>query len=61
VFQAGVDTYLAGDWASARSALEAALKLKPDDGPSLTLLRYMGSLQFKLPADWSGFRELTEK
>jgi hypothetical protein len=61
VFQSGVETYLAGDWPSARLALEAALKLKPDDGPALTLLRYMASLQYKRPLDWSGFRELTEK
>ena len=61
MFQSGVDMYLAGDWPSARSALEAALKLKPDDGPALTLLRFMGSLQYKRPSDWNGFRELTEK
>lgn len=35
--------------------------MKPDDGPSKTLLNYMGGLGYAAPHDWDGFRELTEK
>lgn len=31
------------------------------DGPSETLLRFMGGHGFRPPEDWRGFRELTEK
>ena len=32
-----------------------------EDGPSSTLLQFMKESQFVAPADWKGFRELTEK
>ena len=41
------------------------LKLKEQDGPTLTLLQYMEEFDFTAPSEgegaWKGYRELTEK
>lgn len=57
-----------GNWQTARSVLtETRHSLRNDsgeqvlDGPSGTLLGYMGSLSWEAPAGWSGYRELTDK
>lgn len=67
-FKEGVQMYLAGDWMEAKSMLEKAdgmmAKLVPSqggDGPSRTLLNYMGNCEFKAPPSWKGFRPLTAK
>ena len=60
-FTAGVAAYLAGAWDVARQLLMEAKNAKPDDGPSTTLLEFMGASSFVKPIDWDGFRELTEK
>jgi len=62
----GVEAYLNGDWAKAKSLLEKADEMMLDgdskgDGPSRTLLRYMGEKLFVCPEDWQGFRPLTSK
>ena len=61
LFAAAVASYLRGHWVEARRGLEAAMALRPDDGPSATLLRYMQSWAYTAPAGWAGYRELTEK
>lgn len=61
VFQHGLELYLSGDWTAAREEFEVALNTRPGDGPSNTLLSYMQSFGYACPADWQGFRELTEK
>lgn len=66
-FKQGVDTYLQGDWPTARKYLEKANELmaqvpsKAGDGPSLTLLRYMEAYGWQAPSSWKGFRPLTSK
>lgn len=60
-FARGADAYFAGNWGDARAALEDAMRLKPEDGPSTTLLEVMEREQFVAPADWPGYRALTEK
>jgi hypothetical protein len=60
-FQRGLDAYFAGDWAQAKRDFEAVLELRPEDGPSRTLVEYMRELNFTRPIDWDGFRVLTEK
>jgi hypothetical protein len=35
--------------------------MKKEDGPTKTLLSVMEEFKFQKPADWKGFRELTEK
>lgn len=67
-FKEGIALYLSGDWANARLLLEKAdlqmAALAPalgGDGPSQTLLRYMGQQNFVPPSTWKGYRPLTSK
>jgi len=66
-FQKGVSSYLAGDWPVARVFLKKSDELMAQvegfdgDGPSQTLLNYMGSRDWKAPEDWDGYRPLTSK
>ncbi len=67
-FAEGVSAYLAGDWTTARQRLETSDQLMREaapalggDGPSLTLLRFMGEHRWIAPASWKGFRPLTSK
>jgi hypothetical protein len=60
-FDLGVHAYLHGDWAEGRAQLEAARAVRPEDGPTATLLEFMGSTSFIKPMEWEGYRELTEK
>ncbi|KAK9817269.1 hypothetical protein WJX72_012075 [[Myrmecia] bisecta] len=67
-FGRGFEAYLSGDWAAAKVALEETRTMRKGvgeevvvDGPSTTLLEFMGRSDFVAPADWEGFRELTEK
>ena len=46
--------------AAADGTLACARVARPD-GPSQTLLAFMGEHNFKAPDGWSGYRELTEK
>jgi hypothetical protein len=68
IFKEGVAAYLAGDWPSARTQLERAdlfmreaCPVLGGDGPSRTLLEYMGNQNFEAPKTWKGFRPLTSK
>lgn len=67
LFEKGINTYLAGDWAKARDNLEECDKMMRNvsgldgDGPSKTLLSYMEERNWTAPADWAGFRPLTSK
>ena len=63
-FKKGVDSYIAGKWGKARTHLEKCVKLNPHvggDGPSQTLLGFMGGHRFQAPVDWPGYRALTSK
>lgn len=56
-----VDSYLAGDWKTARILFERCSKMKPEDGPTSTILNYMRKANFELPEFWNNCREMTEK
>jgi hypothetical protein len=65
-FNAGVDRYIAGDFAAARAALEQADKINPGDGPTASLLKQMERMGNRAPDDWKdasgrGYRQLTSK
>lgn len=67
-FSSGVNSYLSGDWSAARVFLEQSDSMMREaapvlggDGPSLTLLRYMGEFNWQAPSDFKGFRPLTSK
>ena len=60
-FQVGFEAYLLGEWGKARRELIYAQSLKKEeDGPIATLLAFMNEME-EAPANWKGFRELTEK
>ena len=66
-FDAGVASYLSGDWAAAIASLKRSQTMLPDDGPTASLLKQMAARGNKAPADWKrpgqdkGFRQLTSK
>lgn len=60
-FEVAVAAYIAGDWAAARDGLNAAMDLKPEDGPSVSLMEVLERKNFCAPSGWPGYRELTEK
>ena len=69
-FRAAFALYERGCWAEAAEALRPAAagawrrdgKGRPvEDGPAKALLRHMEACAFQAPADWRGFRALTEK
>ena len=60
-WNAGINSYLRGDWIAARDRLEKTSKMIPgwNDMPSQTILKYMEGFDFQSPEDWSGVRSLT--
>lgn len=66
-FGKGISAYLAGDWSIARVFLQKSDEYMSQvegfdgDGPSRTLLKYMGERDYQAPEDWAGFRPLTAK
>lgn len=61
LFQEAYSNYKEGKWPEAKELFEEVIRKNPKEGPSKTLLRYMGRFDFKAPADWKGYRALTEK
>jgi len=61
-FEKGYLNYEAGEWDVAASVFKQTSIMLKDitDGPSCTLLDYMGTLGFQAPAGWPGYRELAD-
>ena len=58
----GLAAYRARRWNEAQTALNAALEIAPGDGPSLTLLARIESMEKNPPgADWDGSWRLDQK
>ena len=57
--------YIDGDWSQAHMLLKEGQEMMPDDGPTKTLLRVIDNMSvrpgYNAPADWQGWRALTEK
>lgn len=53
--------YIKGDWATAEDLFAQCLKINPNDGPTKTLKNYIEDHNGIRPANWKGFRELTDK
>lgn len=66
-FKTGMTSYIQGDWNAARTWLEKANTLMSEiqglsgDGPSMTILNFMATYNFRAPSDWKGYRHLTAK
>lgn len=55
---------LLANWSQCAQLLKKCLKLRPDDGPSQTLLDVIkseGDEYGHAPASWQGYRKLMEK
>ena len=59
--QEGYTNYIAGNWNQAVENFKKALVLRPNDGPTVTLLSYMEGHNGIAPPTWKGYRILTEK
>ena len=57
-FDKGLKSYLLGNWEQAKQELEATLKIKSRDGPSISLLNYMSEYGFNAPNNWKNSRYL---
>ncbi|MCL1912257.1 MAG: CHASE2 domain-containing protein, partial [Leptospirales bacterium] len=58
----GLELYNAGQWKKAQDEFKKALKIMPDDGPSLTYTERCGLYAVKPPPeDWGGIFQLEEK
>jgi len=60
-FRAGFNSYIGGDWSTAKRKFEECLNINPEDGPTKTLYSVLKENDFIAPEEWKGFRELTEK
>lgn len=62
-WKVGFEYYISGDWKSAKQVFSETLDIVENfhDGPSETLLAFMGTFDFKAPPYWKGIRKLTEK
>ena len=60
-FRKGVEEYLMGNWSDARSSLEKAKNMLPDDGPTKALLEVISDVRGQCPTTWKGFRSLDRK
>ena len=68
-FQQGFELYRSGQWVEAKAVLEETKVMRKHhstgeilvDDPSSTLLAVMDQHSNMAPANWAGFRELTEK
>ena len=60
-FAIGIDSYITGEWKKAKDFLLKALEAKPNDGPSLCILKILEASKCQAPPAWKGCRALTEK
>ena len=59
-FAAGFEKYISGEWKEADQLLKEALKLRPKDGPTMKILKYIQSNNFD-SSQWKGYLALTQK
>jgi hypothetical protein len=60
-FRNAVDYYLVGAWDSSIDLLKECLHLRPRDGPTIELFKFMEENNFKCPEGWKGYRSLVDK
>ncbi|KAJ7521655.1 hypothetical protein O6H91_19G062700 [Diphasiastrum complanatum] len=61
VFEAAVDSYIGGNWHKAVEIFQDCMQMWPSDRPPRVLLAFMATHKNMVPANWKGYRELTEK
>ena len=61
IFSEFYDCYIRGQWLKAQIVCGFLEEIKTNDGPTITLAKFMGSYNWQCPKDWPGYRKLTEK
>ncbi|EGR34324.1 hypothetical protein IMG5_016400 [Ichthyophthirius multifiliis] len=61
VFNEAFQNYIKGEWGLCQNILIKAKEINPNDGPTMTLLNFIGEYGFQAPEGWQGYRELNEK
>lgn len=56
-----IDFYLVGNWNSSYQFMRNCQEMRPRDGPTIELYKYMDGFQWKSPLHWSGYRDLRER
>jgi hypothetical protein len=56
-FRSAYAAYMSGEWSEAITMLEQVLKNRSEDGPSVSLIKYMQSTAGKPPEDWPRYRD----
>eukprot|EP01017_Pseudomicrothorax_dubius_P002834 TRINITY_DN10243_c0_g1_i2.p1 TRINITY_DN10243_c0_g1~~TRINITY_DN10243_c0_g1_i2.p1 ORF type:complete len:923 (-),score=216.37 TRINITY_DN10243_c0_g1_i2:139-2907(-) len=60
-FQEAFDHYLTGNWSSCKTMLDQCLNIHNEDHPTKAIHDVLREHDFICPADWPGYRVLTEK
>ena len=64
-WQEAYAAYIDGDWARAHRLLKDGQEMCPEDGPTKTIMNVIETMSirpgYNAPADWQGWRALTEK
>ncbi|OMJ82155.1 hypothetical protein SteCoe_17232 [Stentor coeruleus] len=55
-FRTGFKFYIAGEWMQAKPYIEKSLEIRPKDGPSLSLINFIGEFAFRCPSSWRNYR-----
>ncbi|OMJ77735.1 hypothetical protein SteCoe_22604 [Stentor coeruleus] len=55
-FRNGVKFYITGEWMQAKSYIEKSLEIRPKDGPSISLINFIGEFAFQCPNYWRNCR-----
>ena len=61
LYEEGLEHYRVAKWDMAEMALQAALELSPNDGPSRTLLARIAQFRRAEPEDWTGVWSMISK
>jgi len=60
-FRQAVDYYLVGAWEQSHDFLKICRELRPRDGPTIELLKFISEHNFKSTRTWEGFRDISSR
>ena len=61
LFNKAYQQYKQGDWPAATESFNKCMTMRPDDGPTKTLMNVINNHNGLAPQDWKGYRALTSK
>ena len=60
-FRQAVDYYLIGKWEECHEYLKVCRELRPRDGPTIELYKYIQESNFKSTRVWEGYRDISDR